>query len=138
MHVNWEVEYALGIAEMDAEHYRIIEMIKRLETVKDRPDSFPVVWKVMSDLIDYIETHFKHEEGLMERAGYPGLDGHRGLHRAFDQKVRELRSQASLDASTVHELLQSWLAEHILKVDRDYAQCVQAWLSHRGEEGGLE
>lgn len=138
MHMSWKVEYSLGIAEMDAEHARMIEMMERLESVEGRSDALQTVGKVVSELADYVETHFKHEEDLMEKAGYPYLDRHREQHRAFAQKVIDLRSRASLDARSVHQFLQQWLGEHILKVDRDYVPFVQLWLDKRGAEGGLE
>ncbi len=138
MQISWKVEYSLGIAEMDAEHVRMIEMMERLEAVEGRHDALQTVGKVISELADYVETHFKHEEGLMEKAGYPQLEQHREQHKAFAQKVIDLRSRASLDAQSVHQFLQQWLGEHILKVDRDYVPYVQLWLDKRGAEGGLE
>ncbi|MDR3435199.1 bacteriohemerythrin [Telmatospirillum sp.] len=138
MQISWKVEYSLGIAEMDAEHVRMIEMMARLESVDGRPDALRTVGKVINDLVDYVGTHFMHEEDLMEKAGYPHLERHREQHRVFAQKVYDMRSRASLDAHTVHQFLQQWLGEHILKADRDYVPYVQRWLDNRGAEGGLE
>jgi hemerythrin-like metal-binding protein len=138
MHMSWKVEYSLGIAEMDAEHARMVEMMERLEAVEGRPVALQAVGKVVADLVDYVETHCKHEEDLMEKAGYPDLERHRDLHQAFGQKVLDMRSRASLDAKSVHQVIQQWLGEHILKTDRDYVPYVQLWLDQRGAEGGLE
>lgn len=138
MQMSWKVEYALGIAEMDAEHAQMIEMMERLESVEGRPDALRTVGKVVVDLTKYLETHCKHEEDLMEKSGYPNLEQHRELHRAFAQNVLEMRSRASLDAHAVRQFLQQWLGEHILKVDREYVSYVQQWLDKRGAEGGLE
>lgn len=138
MQLSWKVEYSLGIAEMDAEHSQMIEMMGRLESVEGRPDALQTVWKVVNDLCSYVETHFKHEEDLMEKSGYPHLDMHRKQHEIFAQNVQDLRSRASLDAPTLHRMLQQWLGEHILKIDRDYVPYVQLWLDKRGAEGGLE
>jgi hemerythrin-like metal-binding protein len=138
MQVSWKVEYSLGIAEMDAEHAKMIEMMARLESVDGRPDALRTVGKVVSDLADYVETHFRHEEDLMEKSGYPHLERHREQHKVFAQNVIDLRSRASLDARAIHQFLQQWLGEHIMKVDRDYVSYVQQWLDKRGAEGGLE
>jgi hemerythrin len=138
MQVSWKVEYSLGIAEMDAEHARMMEMMARLETAEGRADAVKTVGKVVADLADYVETHFKHEEDLMEKSGYPHLERHREQHKVFAQNVIDLRSRASLDAHTVFQFLQQWLAEHIMKVDRDYVSYVQLWLDKRGADGGLE
>lgn len=138
MQISWKVEYSLGVAEMDAEHVRMIEMMAKLESVDGRPDALRTVGKVINELVDYVEIHFKHEEDLMEKAGYPHLERHRAQHKVFAQKVLDMRSRASLDARTVHQFLQQWLGEHILKADRDYVPYVQLWLDNRGAEGGLE
>lgn len=138
MQISWKVEYSLGVAEMDAEHVRMIEMMEQLEAVEGRSDALQTVGKVVKDLGSYVETHFKHEEELMEKAGYPHLDNHRRQHVEFARKVADLRSCASLDASTIHSMLQQWLGEHIMKIDRDYVPYVQLWLDQRGAEGGLE
>jgi len=132
MTLDWNVKYFLGIPEMDAEHCRIIEMITLLDHVKGRPDPLQSVWKVVNDMANYVTTHFTHEESLMERSGYPDLSRHRDAHRLFEEKVLDLRSRASLDSDEIRQLLQQWLEEHILKMDRAYVTHVQAWLDMRG------
>lgn len=136
--VTWKVEYALGVAEVDAEHFRIVEMIKQLEAARGRSDSFHEVWRIINELIEFLGAHCKHEESLMERAGYPKLAEHRKMHQAFTEHVQEIRSRASVDASEVHQLLLNWQAEHILTVDRDYVKYVQDWMNHEDEAGGRE
>jgi hemerythrin-like metal-binding protein len=138
MQMSWKVEYALGIAEMDAEHAQMIELMEQLEAVEGRPDALQTVGKVVNDLVKYVETHCKHEENLMEMSGFPDLERHRELHKAFAQNVLEMRSRASLDAHTVHQFLQQWLGDHIMKSDREYVSYVQQWLDNRGANGGLE
>jgi hemerythrin-like metal-binding protein len=138
MPVSWKAEYSLGVAEIDSEHYRMIEMMNRLELVQDRPDALQTVWAVMKDVVDYIETHFKHEEALMQKSGYPALDAHKQQHKAFEARVLDLRAKGSLDAGAFHQFLQQWLTEHIMQVDRHYVPYVQTWLTMRDEHGGLE
>lgn len=138
MEVNWKVEYSLGIAEMDAEHAKMLDIMARLEQVEGRPDALQTVGKVINELVDYVHTHFSHEEDLMEKAGYPQLERHREAHKEFAQRVLDMRSRASLDAKTVHQFVQQWLADHIMKVDRDYVSYVQEWLDRRNEAGGLD
>jgi hemerythrin-like metal-binding protein len=138
MENNWKVEFAFGIAEMDSEHAKMIELMSHLDTKEDRTDSVPAAWKVINELVDYVETHFKHEESLMEMSGYPGLAEHREQHKLFEERIFDLRSRASLDASEVRQLLQDLLGDHILRVDADYVPYVQAWLDQRDAAGGLE
>lgn len=136
MTLVWNVEYFLGIPEMDAEHCRIIEMINRLDEAKNRPDALPTAWRIVNELANYISLHFTHEESLMERSGYPDLPSHREAHRAFEERVEDLRSRANLENGEVRALLQQWLEEHILKIDRAYVPHVQNWQDIRVGDGG--
>lgn len=134
--IEWNTKYFLGVPEMDAEHHRIIEMINRLDETRSRTDALPMAWRIINELADYIALHFSHEEALMEQSGYPDLPLHRELHRAFEEKVDELRSRANLEDGEVRALLQRWLEEHILQTDRTYVRHVQAWQDRRMGDGG--
>ncbi|MDR3437784.1 bacteriohemerythrin [Telmatospirillum sp.] len=134
--LTWNVQYFLGIPEMDAEHCRIIEMIHRLDQAADRANSLASAWKIVNELTDYIGTHFTHEESLMERSGYPDLDRHREAHRQFEAEVREISSHASVDSAEIRQLLQHWLEVHIMKIDRAYVSHVQAWQDSHDADGG--
>ncbi|PKU22642.1 bacteriohemerythrin [Telmatospirillum siberiense] len=136
MTLVWNVEYFLGIPEMDAEHCRIIEMINRLDDARGRADALPTAWRIVNELADYIALHFTHEESLMERSGYADLPSHREAHRAFEERVEDLRSRANLENGEVRALLQQWLEEHILKIDRAYVPHVQDWQDRRIGDGG--
>lgn len=137
MQVDWKSEYSLGIPQMDAEHYKMIELMSRIEEAKGRPDELQMVWKVLADLQDYLSMHFLHEEDLMEHAGYPDLESHKAQHRAFRKRIEDLKF-APVDASTLHKMLRDWLAEHILKVDRAYVLHVRTWMNKRGGVWGPE
>lgn len=137
MQVDWKSEYSLGIAQMDAEHYKMIELMGRIEEAKGRPDELQMVWKVLQDLLSYLSTHFLHEETLMERASYPGLARHREVHRAFKERIQDME-YASIDAATLHKTLREWQAQHILQVDRAYVEHVRAWMVERGVNEGPE
>lgn len=136
MTLVWNAQYFLGIPEMDAEHCRIIEMINRLDLAQGRPDAPRCAWKIVNELTDYVATHLTHEETLMERSGYADLPQHRDAHRAFEERILALRSQASLETGEVRQLLQQWLEEHILKIDRAYVPHIQAWQDRRDGDGG--
>jgi hemerythrin len=138
MTTSLNVKYFLGIPEMDNEHFRLIEMMNRLEHSEALQITPQKIWKTLNDLADYIEVHFTHEETLMEQAGYPDLKAHRELHRAFSERVMDLKSRADLDAATLHGLMRQWLEEHIMGADRSYVGYVQSWQDRRGAAGGWE
>jgi hemerythrin len=135
---DWKAEFVLGIAEIDAEHFQIHQMIERLDAAQQRPDAMQAGWAVMDEVVDYLDSHIKHEESLMEKSNYPALATHRAQHLAFEERVRQLRAQATLDTALFLQLLQEWLTGHVLDSDRAYVPYVQNWMAEHDACGGLE
>jgi hemerythrin-like metal-binding protein len=86
--------------------------------------------RVFSELISYTASHFTSEEGLMREAGYPRLTSHHLQHMEFVQRARELHAQLLAGKFTVSmdllRFLKSWLSEHILGSDQQYAPYLNA------------
>jgi hemerythrin len=116
--IEWREGFRTGIAEVDAEHQQLFALVKRLA-----PHS---VKSVLGELVEYVVTHFTHEEALMQASGYPGLQQHIELHEVLaaqvsgflltgtnwsDARVRELRS-----------FLNKWLVGHILTHDLPFGR----------------
>ncbi|MBF0159281.1 MAG: bacteriohemerythrin [Magnetococcales bacterium] len=124
---NWNNIYDIGVANIDQEHRTLVHWVNRLNHAirADREDQ--VVDEILAMLTHYVQSHFSHEEALMERCHYPDLTAHRAQHEAFAQQVKERirqlplctdsgsRSQAAID---LLHFLTSWLFNHIGKVDR--------------------
>lgn len=85
----------------------------------------PKVPEVLELLKLYATTHFRDEEGFLERlAGYPDLSLHRRAHRQFvahlDRIVLDPRADDLL------EFVRDWLLRHFLGIDRKYLPFVAA------------
>ena len=74
--------------------------------------------------------HFTHEEQLMEKMGYGGIEEQKKQHRMFVQKLEEFNDRVSkLSLGTqdamiqdLFEYLQQWLQDHIKVEDMKYAR----------------
>jgi hemerythrin len=80
----------------------------------------------MAFLLMYCAMHFGEEEELLHRAGYPGLDQHRGIHERFRRRMAILHEELERDPSprnvrqTAVEM-RAWWLQHITVEDRKFA-----------------
>ena len=124
-YISWKPEYSVGIKFIDNEHQKLLGLINRFLTAsKDHPSTF-YEQEAMEELIDYTQYHFKHEEELMEKHGYPDLEDHKKEHRKMVARVNELsedyniRGQEALEDTAGY--LKHWLINHIQVVDQQYS-----------------
>jgi hemerythrin-like metal-binding protein len=122
--VEWTDALSVGVPQLDADHKGLIDVINRV--LEAERDGGTVKW-ALGELAAYANSHFVREERMMKKAGYPELAAHRQEHQAFIEWLHSINSVYSADpgaehylAETLRDYLQSWLTEHIMKVDADY------------------
>jgi hemerythrin-like metal-binding protein len=75
----------------------------------------------LEELINCTVWHFSHEERLMLKYGYEGIEGHKAEHQELINSAKKLQHeilQADKPVSDEDiEFLERWLAEHILTAD---------------------
>lgn len=125
--IEWTRELEIGIGVIDGQHRRIVDYINALEAIEG-DGAHRTVARVIDDLIDYTYSHFAFEEALMEEAGYEYLSIHQQTHRAFIDRVNELKQRFDNGddvAADVADLLRTWLISHIKSDDSSYAGIVR-------------
>lgn len=133
----WSEAFGVGNAMLDSDHRILINLLNQLHDAAETGQSREVVGTVICVLVEYVEHHFRREEGLMEAAGYPELAAHRAAHRALEDKARALRDRwkagdRSVLDQEVLDVLKKWLTEHILGADKSY----QPWIEGMADNGG--
>lgn len=126
-YIEWTTSLSVGSDEIDGQHATMLGIINTLfETVTHR-DNTEELRRITANLMAYTQEHFITEEGLMRGCGFPGLAEHQQEHIHFMEKIRDFAmvlenepSGAVLPLEMFH-FLQTWLAEHIMRVDRQYA-----------------
>lgn len=122
---RWNDELNLGLEEIDNQHRALFG---KLETLLDACISGRAAEEVIGMLAfldDYVVVHFRTEEELQERFGYPGLPFHRQQHEQFRQRLALLKEEMTKEgkgsdvALQVNEMLVDWLRNHILTVDKE-------------------
>jgi len=123
---DWKDEYSIGIAGIDAQHRKIVELIEDLfESIRDAREEY-VIGDILADLATYAKDHFALEEKVLERFGNAAGAEHERQHEEFIAKVRELREgdRVCLQGIPIQTLdvLKEWFKNHEMYVDAKYAR----------------
>ena len=124
----WQDDYLTHIAELDAQHLKLVELINNLYTdlVKsqniDQKQSYIV--ETLEELIDYSYYHFEAEEKLMLQYDYPGYALHKEEHERFKVQVaqfmKEQREGTRILSFPILVFLKDWLVSHVIATDKQY------------------
>ncbi|GAP22257.1 bacteriohemerythrin [Leptolinea tardivitalis] len=121
---NFEMEFRLGIREIDEEHACLVNMINTVHNLISSGSKEEARRYFKETLANYVDEHFTHEEAYMERIGFPQVEEHRLIHARFKQTMQEILPKIdSLDESAFRAALTdtyTWIIQHIGKTDRRY------------------
>ena len=122
--LKWNENYSVHIPEIDNEHKQILYYINDLYDAHHAGKDHEALDTILDNLIDYTNTHFKHEEDLFEKFGYENANAHIEEHKALKQQIisfqKEFRENNVELTNEVFLFLQLWLANHIQESDKDY------------------
>lgn len=121
-YLKWEDKLSVGVAEVDEEHKRMVDIVVALHNSVIAGMSDECFIGLFDSLVDCTVMHFRHEEKLMERAQYPDFATHREEHEKLLMRLRAFRedvidrsdSQRSID---MMNYLRIWLLDHIREAD---------------------
>jgi len=122
--IQWNDTLCLNISEIDQQHRKLVDMINELNDAMRAAKGKELLGKILSGLVAYAGSHFKTEERIFERLGYPETEKHKAEHAAFVKKVSDFkqgfeagRLGVSLQVMT---FLSDWLQHHIKGSDKKY------------------
>jgi hemerythrin len=119
----WDDTLSVHIQEIDEDHRRLIELFNILNHSVVEGDAADYIEAVMEELITCTAWHFRHEERLMLKYGYEGLEEHKTEHQELVESARELQQKILQEGKPVSnediEFLERWLVGHILSTDMD-------------------
>jgi len=128
--MEWEDKYSVGVPGLDTEHKIMLDLISQLHDGYAAEKGHDYLEGIFEILSDYTDTHFRHEEALMERIGFPGLAGHKVSHQAMKIEMGELHQRYEAgDVEVAKDLLaflNNWWHFHIEEVDGAYAAFMKA------------
>ena len=129
--MEWSDKLSVGVSQFDDEHKRLVKMVNDLFDAMHASHGKDVLGPILDGLVSYTVTHFKHEEELMARHGFPESAAHRAEHVALTKQVAEIQAKYRAGATTVLTLevmtfLKNWLTKHILGTDKHYGPFLNA------------
>jgi hemerythrin-like metal-binding protein len=129
-YVEWNEKYSVKVQSIDEQHKKLFEMINGFYIALKDTAPEAALQALLDSLLEYTVFHFKHEEGLMQRCAYPGLEAQQAAHVAFTQKVGDVLSRHKdgrlVLSVEITGFLKSWLTEHILQSDSKYVPALIA------------
>ena len=123
--IEWKDEYNTGIASIDQQHRKLVNLINQLQTAVNYSTGEEFEREALDELVDYTKTHFGYEEGLMEKYGYPDFEPHKAQHRKLITQVEAVLTEYEQDhdraMSNAVTFLKNWLISHINGTDKQYS-----------------
>lgn len=120
--LEWNDSLSVNVAEIDAQHKGLVDMINKLYDSMRQEHSASVLLDIVDDMQNYAVVHFGTEERHMDEKAYPGASAHKAEHAAFVEKVvqvnagcREGTTALSMD---ILNFLSGWLVTHINGEDK--------------------
>ena len=112
-------EFELGIAELDAQHRKLSDLLERLRDSTDRKYGHAVN-AILTELDIHTRIHFGVEESLMRLLAFPDTEAHVLEHRQLAEQLDKFRQRAqNFDISDgLSGFIQTWLLDHINDHDR--------------------
>ena len=122
--ITWSEAFSVGVADLDAQHQKIIELINTLENSSEEQGDSDSVAYVLNEMHSYIIEHFSTEEGMLKKKKYPGLEAQKASHDAFIKEFSHICLQVERDRESgvqhLMEYLSDWWTRHILEDDMKY------------------
>lgn len=118
----WNDSYLTGDATVDLQHRNLFKMVNELHDAVVAGKGKEVLQPTLKKLASYTIEHFGIEERLMQRAEYPGYDGHKSKHETLANQARtpiaDYETGKAVLTITLSQFLSEWLRHHINEEDK--------------------
>ncbi|GFO57096.1 hemerythrin [Geomonas sp. Red276] len=122
--VQWQESLSIGVLDVDIQHKLLFEKFNDFLLACDAHLDHEAIYRLFWFVEAYAVTHFSREEALMKELNYPGMAGHREMHRRFSEQVADFKEQLKNEGPTpvlvaaIKDFIAQWLVEHISTVDK--------------------
>lgn len=121
---TWSDKFIIGIKEIDQQHKQIVDLINTLSDSRGADEHDKSLHNIINDLISYTKKHLSYEENLLKEHNYPDFTSHKLEHDRLVSQAIDLQKKYILGNTNLYTdlaiLLNDWLAEHILVIDKKY------------------
>lgn len=122
-HSGWKDIYSVNNEIIDKEHKELFNIAQEAFAYVEEKDKTKKIKEIVTDLYDYMKTHFSHEEKFMQDINYPKSEEHKKLHREIILKINEFIKQLpTMNISDFEKelakIIDISLVHHIIQEDR--------------------
>lgn len=122
-HSGWKDIYSVNNEIIDKEHKELFNIAQEAFAYVEEKDKTKKIKEIVTDLYDYMKTHFSHEEKFMQDINYPKSEEHKKLHREIILKINEFVKQLpTMNISDFEKelakIIDISLVHHIIQKDR--------------------
>ena len=127
---HWQERFSVGNPVLDGQHKRLLALCKEaIECMSDNGfESVPRFHSILNELAVYVEEHFRTEEAMLLRCGYPLAERHIAEHDEYEARLVEFLLAATMgemNKEELHHYLSKWWYEHIMCSDKQYSAFLQ-------------
>ncbi len=127
LYIEWNEKNNLDIPIIDEQHRAFIALLNTFHYMLQQGKGFNIINKNRAIILQHFaEIHFKVEEDIMAKAGYPLLEKHIEKHkkimRGIHKTVQEVLTTG--DPLTALEFVRDWWLTHINKQDRHFCDYI--------------
>ena len=122
---QWSPKLSVGNDVLDKQHEKLLSICAQAAELAehDGKDEEAKFHAVLNELFTYSSEHFKQEEEMLRKVGYPKLDEQIAEHDQYkflltDYLVRAI--EGDVDKMGLYELVLKWWYEHVTKFDMAY------------------
>lgn len=130
--VAWNHASTVGVEAIDSEHAIMIDAMNELRLALASGAERVRANELLGRVVEITRIHFRNEEQLMERYGFPGVAEHRKEHqRLMAQLVESTQRLQNAEHGSMNNLLSflhGWFIDHVVVWDHQYGP----WLNERG------
>jgi methyl-accepting chemotaxis protein len=131
--IQWdEARMSTGVEEIDQQHQELIAKINQLHQACAAGAGKEVIRQLLDFLAAYVQTHFSHEEQVMDLHQCPAKDRNRMAHQQFLTQFQKLVATFEAKGPStsllldLKQLVADWLTNHICFVDTNLRKCASA------------
>jgi len=131
MAVEWKDEYRTGDEEIDKQHRILFNYLDDLELHMEKGIDAVYVGRLLADLGLFTRSHFCYEEICMRQnqcaVAAKNKEQHGKLLSLYKQYNERFQKEGVSEdlVLKLHNFLESWLVNHILKIDTHLKSCLQ-------------
>ena len=122
--MEWNNLFNTNIKIVDEQHQGLVNILNSLYELMIKHNTSAELEELLEKLVDYTVYHFKTEEELFDKYGYPETEKHKVEHNNLTKQASELlndyKSGKTVVTDEVINFLKDWLKNHIIHTDKRF------------------